>query len=328
MTRKALTMAGGIETMVNPGESVFIKVNMMTVGMVPGNSIVRGESTKPEIAMTLAEECLRAGASSVVVGDAAQRNHFSWESVPSLNGDTHYALEAARLTEHYGPRIHLACLMGDSPDWVEVPSPFTNLSTLKIARVAMEADRLFSVAVFKTHMTTKITGALKNCFGLTPAESIGVGAIKSRLNFHAATGGVHQVLLDIIQAVRPDFSLVDLSICVEGSGPANSYGLSSRTVDMRDHIGDYVLVASADPVAADATASRIIMHDPEQIRHLRLAWEQGLGQIHEDKIDIIGEPIPTLTAPWQPAALGAKLLIPEEWRHLPPYCCPDSGDAS
>lgn len=159
MTRKALNIAGGIERIVNPGESVFIKVNMMTVGMVPGNSIVLGESTKPEIAMTLAEECLRAGASSVIIGDAAQRKHFSWDFVPSLNGKTNYALEAARLNELYGPRLRLACLMGDCPDWVEVPSPFTNLGTLKIARVAMEADRLFSVAVFKTHMTTKITGA-------------------------------------------------------------------------------------------------------------------------------------------------------------------------
>ena len=319
MARDVLDDLGGIGSIVKPGEAVFIKVNMMTAGMLPGNVVDRGECTKPEIAMTVAEECLKAGAWKVTVGDAAQVDHFSWKEVPSLDGLTNYAAEAERLNTAYGNRVVLACLMGDSPSWAKVPSPYTSLGTIKIASAVMEADRIISVPVFKTHMMTGVTGSVKNFFGVTPAESAGIGNIKSRINCHFATGGVEQVFLDVFSAIKPHLGIVDLSVCVEGNGPVNIGGIFSARVDMRELLGDFVMLASTDLVAADATATRIISHDPEKVKHLHMAYNQGLGQIQEDKIEVVGESIESLRVKWTSATFAKNL--PAEASNIPPYNC-------
>lgn len=319
MTRETLDLAGGIEAVVQPGETVFIKVNMMTVGMLPGNSVARGESSKPEIVMTVAEECLRAGAAKVTIGDAAQVDRFHWADAPSLDGSTNYVRETTRLNELYGGRVELMCLMGDSASWVEVPSPYTGLGSIEIGESLVEADRVISLPVFKTHMMTKVTGSLKNFLGATPAKQPGVGGVKSRLDMHFSAGGVEQSFLDVVTAVRPDFTIVDMSVCVEGNGPVNTAGLFSNGVDMRERLGDFVLIAGSDLVAVDASATRIISHDPSNVKHLKMAWNQGLGQIDEDKIEVVGPSLESLRVEWKPATFAKT--IPAEVRDIPPYCC-------
>jgi len=319
MARDVLDSLGGIGTIVKQGDVVFIKVNMMSAGMLPGNVVGCGECTKPEIAMTVAEECLKAGASKVTVGDAAQVDHFSWEAVPSLDGLSNYAAEAERLNTAYGNKVVLACLMGDSPSWIDVSSPNTNLGTISVARAVMDADRIISVPVFKTHMMTGVTGSVKNLFGVTPAKSSGVGDIKSRIDWHFAAGGIEQVFVDVFSALDPHLGIVDLSVCVEGNGPVNIGGIFSSRVDMHELLGDFVMVASTDLVAADATATRIISHEPEKVKHLHMAHNQGLGQIKEDMIEVVGETIESLRVKWASATFAKDL--PSEVRDIPPYNC-------
>ena len=68
MARRLLDAVGGIETIVRPGETVFIKPNLGGVDFVSHNSFLSGESTKVEIILAVAEECLRAGAAKVIIG--------------------------------------------------------------------------------------------------------------------------------------------------------------------------------------------------------------------------------------------------------------------
>jgi len=55
MARQALTAFGGAAAIVNPGETVFIKPNFGSLGMVKYNPIPIGESVKPEIVIAVAE---------------------------------------------------------------------------------------------------------------------------------------------------------------------------------------------------------------------------------------------------------------------------------
>ena len=64
-----------------------------------------------------------------------------------------------------------------------------------------------------------------------------------------------------------------------------------------------MLLASPDPVALDATATRVISLNAEDVIHLRLAYEQGLGQILEEKITLSGATLDELRMPWQPPQL-------------------------
>lgn len=51
-----------------------------------------------------------------------------------------------------------------------------------------------------------------------------------------------------------------------------------------------VVVASADPVAADAVGSLIMGIDPREVRHLVLAGRKGLGTLRLEDIEVVGGP--------------------------------------
>ncbi|HPO13843.1 MAG TPA: DUF362 domain-containing protein [Candidatus Hydrogenedentes bacterium] len=319
MTRQVLAQWGGAETIINPGETVFIKLNLMSAGLMSGNIMTRGECTKLEIVIAAAEECLKAGAGKVVIGDAAQVDRFSWDTITTLDGTVSFTEEAQRLNTLYGDKVQLACLGSDSPAWIEIPSPYTNLGTIRISSLVMDADKIISIPVMKTHMFTKVTFSIKNMLGVTPALGIGIGPLKSRMDMHAAAGGIEQSFLDVVTALKPNFAIIDGSLCCEGNGPGALGGFFSNRVDMRERLGDFVLMASDDLVAADATASRMIGQDPAKVKHLRLAYEQGLGQMQEDLIEVEGESLDSLLVEWKEACLAKSL--PPGVENIPPYNC-------
>jgi len=50
-----------------------------------------------------------------------------------------------------------------------------------------------------------------------------------------------------------------------------------------------LIVAGKDVVAVDSTCCRAMGFDPNKIKHVRRAFERGLGQI--DDVDVVGERI-------------------------------------
>ncbi|HOZ45104.1 MAG TPA: DUF362 domain-containing protein [Candidatus Hydrogenedentes bacterium] len=298
MTRETLEAFGGIESVVNPGETVFIKPNFGAIGMVQYNPIRDGDCAKPEIVLTVAEECLKAGAAEVIIGEGGQSNVWDWKDVETLDGATNVADEAARLTHRYPGKVSLVCLNSQSPTYTPIPSPFTTLGEIYISSLLLEADRIISIPVIKSHRWTQVTASLKNFVGVTPAPRYGMG-LMWRFLLHNA--GIEQCFLDVVRAVQPDFAIADCSICCEGNGPHVMPGWWGTTVDMRDRLGDWLLLAGTDLAAVDATAARVISHDPDAVDHLRMAYEQGFGQIQEALIDLDGARLDELRVPWQPA---------------------------
>ena len=301
MTREALAVFGGAEAIVSPGETVFIKPNFCTAGFLPVDGVANGSCTKPDIVVAVAEECLRVGAGKVIIGDGGQAWTFSWEELHTLDGSTNLAEEAKRLNAAYPGKLQLACLIGDSPAWDAIPSPYTNLGEIYVSSLVSRADKIISVPVLKTHMMTQVTASLKNFVGATSTEDYGFGT-PSRMKLHNAIGGIEQCFLDICSAIKPAFAIIDGSVCGEGNGPTIIPGLMGATVDMKDRLGDWLLLASNDLTAADATAARVISHDVSQVKHLTMAYDQGLGQIHEELIEIVGASLDELRVEWQPAA--------------------------
>jgi uncharacterized protein (DUF362 family) len=305
MARQALDAFGGASAIVKPGETVFIKPNFGAVGMVKYNPVTQGDSVKPEIVIAVAEECLKAGAAMVTIGEGGQALSWDWASVPTLDGSTNMAAEVERLRQTYGERIRLACLNTDTPSWIGVPSQ-SCLDSVEVSSLAIEADRFISLPVIKTHRWTLTTGAMKNLFGLTSVETYGGGLGKMRTALHDA--GLHQVIVDLNKHVPCDFAITDFSIGCEGNGPHVLPGWWGTSVDVRDRLGSWMLLASTNAAALDATSTRVIGLDPQNVEHLRLAYEQGLGQILEDKIELTGATLEELRMPWQPPELTDGFL--------------------
>jgi uncharacterized protein (DUF362 family) len=310
MTRDVLDGIGGIDTVVHDGETVFIKPNMVTLPWAEDRQpFALGECTKPEIVVAVAEQCLEAGASEVIIGDGSHAPVLNWEYARTLDGSANLASEAARLSAEYGRTVRVASLEVDSPRWVEVPSS-TYLGTIAVSSLVANADRVISIPVAKTHSWAQLTLALKNFVGITPLERYGnMPDVPDRgvVFDHSSPGAIAAIYLDIVRGVKPELAIIDFSIGVEGNGPNLSHGGS--TVDLRDRLGSWLLLASTDLVAADATAARIMSHDPAQIRQLVMGYERGMGEMREERIELLGERLEDLRMPWSKARLQNQLQL-------------------
>ncbi len=70
-------------------------------------------------------------------------------------------------------------------------------------------------------------------------------------------------------------------------------------------LSSWLLLASTDLVAADATAARVISHDVAAVKQLGMAYEMGLGEMREESIEIVGERLDNLRVEWLPAKIAA-----------------------
>jgi uncharacterized protein (DUF362 family) len=144
----------------------------------------------------------------------------------------------------------------------------------------MGVDFLVSLPKLKTHHWAGVTLSLKNMFGVVPGGCYGWP--KNALHW----AGIDPAILDINAAVRPDFAIVDGIIGMEGNGPIQGQSKPCG-----------VLVVGDDPVAVDATCTRIMGLLPEKINYIARAATL-LGHIQPDKIQQIGESISSTLTPF------------------------------
>ena len=146
------------------------------------------------------------------------------------------------------------------PEGIEIPKLFVGASVLHMPTM-------------KTHGHTVTTGAVKNAFG---------GLLKEVR--HYAHEFIHEVLVDLLymqQDLHPGvFAVMDGTVVGDGAGP--------RTMLPR---GGNLILGSADSVALDATAARLMGYDPLAIPYLRMAHERGLGVADPRKIELVGDDV-------------------------------------
>ena len=146
------------------------------------------------------------------------------------------------------------------PEGIEIPANYEGKDILHLPTV-------------KTHGHSTTTGAIKNAFG---------GLLKEVR--HYAHKYIHEVLVDLLlmqRELHPNvFAVMDGAVAGDGAGP--------RTMipSVRN-----VLLASADSVAIDAVAAKIMGFEPMEIPYIRMATEMGLGEGRVEKIEIAGEEI-------------------------------------
>jgi hypothetical protein len=196
-----------------------------------------------------------------------------------------------------------------------VPSR-TKLNFLAIPDIVANSDVIISIPSLKTHhKPSPVSLGLKNFMGIMPSFMYG----EPRYKLHEA--GVHQVIVDINKAIRPDLVVIDASFGMESRG-ASLY-LGGKPVDVSKRAGGFLVIAGTDPVATDATAVRLITKDwlprpkdddlgvPWYIHHLRMAHEQGLGTLDASKINIAGVNIEDVRMNWEKSDDGVYPEMPE-----------------
>ena len=144
----------------------------------------------------------------------------------------------------------------------------------KVARIATE-NAIITVPTMKTLHHTSITMGFKNMFGM----------LITRKKFLMHRHGMSNVVYDICKTLPPTMSVID-----------GFYGKSGKGPWQGDPVKMDTIIASVDPVAADATAARCIGIDPETIDHVRWLHEAGIGEIND--IEIVGDGIEAVYQKW------------------------------
>ncbi|MDQ7006962.1 MAG: DUF362 domain-containing protein [Acidobacteriota bacterium] len=150
------------------------------------------------------------------------------------------------------------CLNEVYPDGFNIPRRFIG-------------ENIIHLPTIKTHVFTTTTGAMKNAFG---------GLLNERR--HWTHPVIHETLVDLLMIQKKIhsgvFAVMDGTFAGDGPGPRC----------MVPHVKN-VLLASADQVAIDAVAARMMGFDPLQIKFIRLAHDRGLGVGDPREIEIAGD---------------------------------------
>ena len=133
-------------------------------------------------------------------------------------------------------------------------------------------ENVIHLPTVKTHVFTTTTGAMKNAFG---------GLLNEKR--HWTHPVIHETLVDLLSIQkrihRGVFAVMDGTFAGDGPGPRC----------MLPHVKN-VLLASADQVAIDAVAAKLMGFDPLQdLKYVRLAHERGLGCGDVRDIELVGD---------------------------------------
>ena len=281
-TRRALDLIGGVSQFVQPGQRVLVKPNLLSAKR-PDKAV----TTHPEV-VRAAVTLMREAGAEVWVGDSP--GGVEWHVTQRAFEETGIGPAA---TEAGAELLDFDTC---ERQFIDLPDGAV-LKRFALARPVLDADVVLSLPKLKTHNYTLYTGAVKNMLGCVP----GGGKIRVH-QLATSTRDLAAALLDIYGVVRPRLALIDAVVGMEGDGPAHG--------DPR-HLG--FLIASADSVAADAVACRLIGHRPRAIHILGQAEARGLGVGTLERTEVVGERLDECVAPDFVRCSNALLELVPAW---------------
>ena len=284
---------GGLGDVIKPGDKVGIKINLtggagwassyqQETGLHPGATFW----THPEVLRATCELIQDAGAGQIYVLEAI----YDWESYSQYGykaaadpvGATFIDLNETAPYSDYAVR--------------EVGSQAFIYPTFIQNGILNDLDVMVSLAKSKRHNGAGVTHGIKNLVGTLPIPAgIYNDGAGHRQVIHKQTvldGNVYnnlrRIVLDLHMATPLKLVVNDaIQTVLGGEGPWG--GLTTARFD--------TLIASKDPVAADAVGTQVIGFDPmapdhvspfpDGLNYLRLAGTLGMGEYDLNKINLI-----------------------------------------
>jgi len=160
----------------------------------------------------------------------------------------------------YSPKAKMRVLNRIYPEGIRIPDFFIGKNIIHLPTV-------------KCHIYTTTTGSMKNAFG---------GLLNKKRHYTHSV--IHETLCDLLDIQKEIhtgiFTVMDGTVCGNGPGPRTMIPVEK----------DYML-ASADCVAIDAVAAKMMGFAPMEIKYIKIAHVSGLGCGDITRIKIIGEDI-------------------------------------
>lgn len=249
--RRAIEAVGGIGQFVKTGDRVVIKPN---IGW--DRSPEQGANTHPLVVRALAELALAAGAGAVRVFDHTCNEKRRCYSNSGIIAELEKIGDSRVRWEYIDERKFVPVDIRDGK----------SLKRWEIYQEALTADCYINVPVAKHHGLSRLSLGLKNVMGV-------IGGNRGKLHHNLG-----QDLADLATVIRPRLTVIDATRLLLRNGPQGG-----RVEDVR--IAD-TIIASADPVAADAYATTLFGMQPQEIESTVAAHRMGLGEIDLQRLTV------------------------------------------
>jgi len=250
---------GGLERVVEPGQRVLLKLNLLSA-----HSPERAVTTHPAIVKAVVR-LVQARGATAIVGD----------SPGGLQTDAQYRA----LLETTGIR---QVIEETGCEWLNFDAETTEITAEKArvfkrftaVRAPFDADVIIGLPKLKTHQFMYYTGAVKLLYGFLP------GLAKAEYHLHAGRSQdtFADLLLDIHDTFPPALTIMDAVVGMEGNGPTHG---TPRPVG--------AILASASCTALDFVMTHLIGLDPLIVPTVRAALRRGSGPGRLEDIELFGE---------------------------------------
>lgn len=242
------------------GKTVLLKPNVGRMAKAG-----TGTNTNPQV-VAAAIDAFRDAGASVAVGESPISGVKTMESF-ELSGITAVAEERG---------CQLIDLDQRKPIVTDIPNGRA-IQSLKICADIFDFDFVVSIPVMKIHMHTGVTLSIKNMKGCLWR--------RSKVDLHmlpqledTSFKSLDIAIGDMAVVLRPHFSIIDGSICMEGLGPG-----AGTPKELN------VVLAGGDGFATDAVACRLMGQDAHNVPHLLTGAENGCGIIDLEQIKVSPE---------------------------------------
>lgn len=249
---------GGLENFVESGNKVLLKTNLLM-----GKSPEAAVTTNPEFIRVLARKLKELGA-EVIIADSPG-GPFN----DKLLKRAYQKSALLKMAEEENIELNYNT---DSKK-VEYKAGISNKS-FQLASYLDDADLVINLPKLKTHGLTMYTGGVKNLFGCIP------GVLKAE--YHLRMQSVYdfsRMLNDLAGLVKPELTIMDAVVGMEGDGPSNGSPKSFN-----------YLLASTSPYYLDLAAVRLMGIRPEErVPSIKAALEDKI--IAKEELEIKGDEI-------------------------------------
>lgn len=154
-----------------------------------------------------------------------------------------------------------------------------NLKTFRmpitIAKIIENRDKFtyINLPKLKTHSMAGVTLGIKNQWGYPQHEDRGKDH-----NYN-----LHSKLVDVYEYIKPDITIIDgIEGTIHGHYPPTAW--EDQLVKQFN-----ILIGGRDTLAVDVVGARVFGLTIDEIPHLKIAYERGLGEGDLRKIDVLGK---------------------------------------
>jgi len=260
-TIKSIELLGGMQRFVSEGSKVGLLIN--------SDFDQPGAYVNPDITIAAVKMMFEAGASGITLLQVVKPEY--WER------SAHYEDNKTMISELKVVKNNAFPAEYNEEDFVKLDKidGGKSLKETEVVKKWLDCDVFVNIPISKHHMTTLLTGAIKNIMG--------VSTRKANITFHLGSGErndpdyLAQCLADQNLLKKTDLCIVDSTSFITNNGPAGPGDI--KTLNK--------IVAGSDIVAIDALCSTFLGYEPEEVIPTVKAHEAGIGEIDYQKLKII-----------------------------------------